>query len=44
MALLATQVPPETWLSATWDEFVQIADDPASAKRKSYYYSRCHRG
>jgi Uma2 family endonuclease len=38
MTLLATQVPLETWLSATWDEFVQIADDPASAKRKSYYY------
>jgi Uma2 family endonuclease len=39
MALLATQVSLETWLSATWDEFVQIADDPASAKRKSYYYN-----
>jgi Uma2 family endonuclease len=39
MALLATQVPLETWLSTTWEEFVQIADDPASAKLKSYYYN-----
>jgi Uma2 family endonuclease len=39
MTLLATKVPLESWLSATWEEFVQIADDPASAKLKSYYYN-----
>ena len=27
-----------TWISATWTEFVVIADAPDSAKRKSYYY------
>ena len=36
---LATQVPLEVWLPAAWEEFVQIADDPASAKRKSYYFN-----
>jgi Uma2 family endonuclease len=28
----------ETWRSATWEEFVAIADAPTSAKLKSYYY------
>lgn len=39
MASLATEVLLETWLSTTWDEFAHIADDPASAKRKSYYFN-----
>lgn len=39
MASLQTQVPLETWLNVTWDEFVKIADDPASAKLKSYYFN-----
>lgn len=38
MNLLQTQTPLNTWLPATWEEFVNIADDPASAKLKSYYY------
>jgi Uma2 family endonuclease len=29
----------ETWRSATWEEFVAIADAPTSAKLKSYYYN-----
>jgi Uma2 family endonuclease len=39
MTLLPTQVPLETWLPAPWEEFVKIADDPASAKLKGYYYN-----
>jgi Uma2 family endonuclease len=39
MALLTTQIPLETWISIPWNEFVQIADDPSSAKRKSYYFN-----
>lgn len=35
---LQTQIPLETWLPATWDEFVTIADDRSSARRKSYYH------
>lgn len=30
--------PLETWHPASWDTFVKIADDEASAKLKSYYY------
>lgn len=39
MTLLQTQVPLETWLPAPWEAFVNIADDPASAKLKGYYYN-----
>jgi Uma2 family endonuclease len=28
-----------TWLPAPWEEFVQIADAPTSAKLKGYYYN-----
>ncbi len=38
MNLLQTQTPLNTWLPATWEEFVNSADDPASAKLKGYYY------
>jgi Uma2 family endonuclease len=37
MTLLQTQIPLNTWQSATWDEFVNTADNPASAKLKGYY-------
>ncbi len=39
MTLLQTQTPLDTWLSASWQEFVNIADAPDSAKLKSYYYN-----
>lgn len=39
MTLLQTQVPLETWLPAPWEAFVNIADDPASAKLKGYYHN-----
>lgn len=38
MNLLQTQTPLNLWLPATWEEFVNLADDPASSKLKSYYY------
>jgi Uma2 family endonuclease len=38
MTLLQTQTPLDTWLPAPGEEFVKIADDPASAKLKGYYY------
>lgn len=38
MNLLQTQIPLNAWLPATWEEFVNLADDSASAKLKSYYY------
>ena len=38
MTLLQTKIPLNTWTPASWDEFVQRADDPASTKLKGYYY------
>ena len=37
MLLLQTQTPLDTWISAPWQEFVDIADSPDSTKLKSYY-------
>jgi Uma2 family endonuclease len=39
MPLLQTKIPLETWISAPWKEFVNIADAPDSSKLKSYYYN-----
>jgi Uma2 family endonuclease len=39
MPLLQTKTPLETWVSAPWQEFVNIADAPDSSKLKSYYYN-----
>lgn len=39
MNLLQVPTQLNTWQPASWEDFVKIADDPASAKRKSYYYS-----
>lgn len=38
MTLAEAQISIETWQFASWDEFVTIADDPASSKLKGYYY------
>lgn len=35
--LLQAQTLLNTWQSASWEDFITIADDPASAKLKSYY-------
>jgi Uma2 family endonuclease len=39
MTLLQVQTPLNTWQLVPWEEFVKIADDPASSKLKGYYYS-----
>jgi Uma2 family endonuclease len=39
MTLLQVQAPLNTWQPVPWEEFVKIADDPASSKLKGYYYS-----
>lgn len=38
MTLLQVQTPLNTWQPAPWEEFVKIADNPAFAKLKGYYY------
>lgn len=35
-----TSPPCNIWVNATWEEFVAIADDPASEKKTCYYYDR----
>ncbi len=39
MTLLQVQPILNTWQSATWEEFVQLVDDPKSDKLKGYYYN-----
>ena len=39
MPLLPTKPLLDTWISAPWQEFVNIADAPDSSKLKSYYYN-----
>ncbi len=35
-----TTSPSNTWVNATWEEFVAIADDPASEKKTCYYFNQ----
>jgi len=37
MNTLQTKVATDTWVTATWDEFIQISEDPADKKAKCYY-------
>lgn len=38
MSQLPTKVPTETWVPATWEEYLQVINDPAYEKAKSYYF------
>ncbi|MEG3839398.1 Uma2 family endonuclease [Microcoleus sp. herbarium14] len=37
MSTLTTKLPTDTWVVATWEEFIAMADDPAYNKAKCYY-------
>ena len=37
MSTLTTKLPTDTWVAATWEEFIAMADDPAYNKAKCYY-------
>ena len=39
MTLLQTKTQLDTWLTAPWQEFVNIADASDSTKLKGYYYN-----
>jgi Uma2 family endonuclease len=39
MNALQTKVPADTWVTATWDEYIQTIEDPACKKAKGYYYN-----
>lgn len=38
MTQLQTSVKTDTWITATWEEYLQIIEHPDFAKAKSYYY------
>ena len=37
MTQLQTKIPTDTWVTATWDEYIRAIEDPAYQKAKSYY-------
>jgi Uma2 family endonuclease len=39
MSQLQTKLPTDTWVTATWDEYIRAIEDPAYAKAKGYYYN-----
>ncbi|MER3477498.1 MAG: hypothetical protein C4287_14675 [Leptolyngbya sp. ERB_1_2] len=39
MSQLKTQVPADTWIPATWDEFIQASNDPSHGQVKAYYHN-----
>jgi len=37
MSPLQTQLPTETWVTATWDDYLQVSENPNYQKAKFYY-------
>lgn len=35
---LTTSIPTETWVTASWDDYIQIVSDPIYDKAKCYYH------
>jgi Uma2 family endonuclease len=40
MTQLQTKIPTDTWVTAPWDEYIRVIEDPTYQKAKSYYYDR----
>lgn len=38
MTNLQVKIPTDTWVSATWNEYLQTIENPIYAKAKSYYF------
>ncbi|WP_017316317.1 Uma2 family endonuclease [Mastigocladopsis repens] len=36
---LQTKIPTDTWVAATWDEYIQIFENPVYEKAKGYYHN-----
>ncbi|GGA07025.1 Uma2 family endonuclease [Okeania sp. KiyG1] len=34
-----TQIPTDTWITGTWQEYIQTIEDPSYEKAKSYYHN-----
>lgn len=39
MSKLQTKLPTDTWVTASWDEYIQTIEDPVYTKAKGYYYN-----
>jgi Uma2 family endonuclease len=39
MSTIKPKIVTDQWVTATWDEYIQIADDPAYEKAKGYYHN-----
>jgi Uma2 family endonuclease len=39
MINLQTQFPTDTWVKATWDEYLQVIENPQLEKAKCYYHN-----
>ncbi|MDJ0718758.1 MAG: Uma2 family endonuclease [Prochloraceae cyanobacterium] len=39
MSNIQTQIPTDTWVKATWEEYLQAVDDLQVKKAKCYYYN-----
>ncbi|MFN6569746.1 Uma2 family endonuclease [Dendronalium sp. ChiSLP03b] len=40
MSEIQTQLLTDTWVTATWDEYVQVIENPAYEKAKGYYHNQ----
>ncbi len=38
MTELKTPIPTDTWVTASWDEYIQLVSDPIYGKAKCYYH------
>lgn len=43
MGELQLKVPTESWVKATWDQYIQAIEHPAYEKAKGYYHDGCMR-
>jgi Uma2 family endonuclease len=41
MSQLQEKPPTDTWVTATWDEYIQIIEKPDYEKAKGYYHNGC---
>lgn len=39
MSQLQTKIPTDTWVVASWDEYIQAIEDPQLEKAKGYYHN-----
>jgi Uma2 family endonuclease len=39
MIAIKDKLTTDTWVTATWNEFIQLAEDPAYQKARCYYYN-----